>query len=191
MVEEHGSSGNGPGADSTADAYARARRWQIIWPQVIARAWADTNFKDELIKDPKATIETTFNYKISEELHLEIHDLDKPEDWWEELPPKVREKIKLKENSNSDSTDLTNLKEKWKFDRKALMGENRKARTGEKGRDTAKRHPETFDRAEDSWEGLPPMHLTLYIPPRPDAPDQAIAITAYSDTGRTYPMTSG
>ena len=41
------------------------------------------------------------------------------------------------------------------------------------------------------WKGLPKMKLKLCIPPKPPAEQQAIAITAYSDTGRTYPMTSG
>lgn len=44
-------------------------------------------------------------------------------------------------------------------------------------------------RAKDPWNGLSPMELTLYLPPKPDADLQAVAITAYEDTGRTYPFT--
>jgi ribosomally synthesized peptide (two-chain TOMM family) len=44
---------------------------------------------------------------------------------------------------------------------------------------------------EDRWEHLPKMELTLYIPPAPPECQQAVAITHYSETGRTYPMTSG
>lgn len=42
---------------------------------------------------------------------------------------------------------------------------------------------------EDPWSGLPPLELTLYIPPAPEPALRAIAITAYQDTGRTYPFT--
>jgi hypothetical protein len=49
MMQQKGSSGNAPGADFTADAYARARRWQILWPQVIALAWRDSKFKQQLL----------------------------------------------------------------------------------------------------------------------------------------------
>jgi len=41
----------------------------------------------------------------------------------------------------------------------------------------------------DPWSKLPPLELTVVIPPRPDAALQAVAITAYQDTGRTYPFT--
>ena len=78
----------------------------------------------------------------------------------------------------------TQNQENWKFKSKVLMKEEHSAK--------AKRHPETFAGSRDSWDGLPPMHLTLYLPPRPTCLQElAIAITAYSDTGRTYPMTSG
>lgn len=43
--------------------------------------------------------------------------------------------------------------------------------------------------AEDPWNGLSPMELTLFLPPKPDVDLQAVAITAYEDTGRTYPFT--
>ena len=53
----------------------------------------------------------------------------------------------------------------------------------------------TFDRTEltpgvdDPWSGLPKLKLTLAIPPAPSERLQAVAITAYQDTGRTYPFT--
>ena len=51
--------------------------------------------------------------------------------------------------------------------------------------------PEDDDPAtpEDPWSSLPPLELTLYIPPAPAPALQAVAITAYQDTGRTYPFT--
>lgn len=42
---------------------------------------------------------------------------------------------------------------------------------------------------EDPWKGLPDMELTMYLPAPPDTGLQAVAITAYEDTGRTYPFT--
>ena len=43
---------------------------------------------------------------------------------------------------------------------------------------------------DDPWAGLPNLRLTLAIPKPPeDAAMQAVAITAYQDTGRTYPFT--
>jgi ribosomally synthesized peptide (two-chain TOMM family) len=42
---------------------------------------------------------------------------------------------------------------------------------------------------DDPWAKLPPLELTLVIPPAPEPGLQAVAITAYQDTGRTYPFT--
>lgn len=41
----------------------------------------------------------------------------------------------------------------------------------------------------DPWSKLPNLKLVLTIPPAPEASLQAVAITAYQDTGRTYPFT--
>jgi len=41
---------------------------------------------------------------------------------------------------------------------------------------------------QDPWASLPNLKLTLSIPPAPPAELQGIAITAYQDTGRTYPF---
>lgn len=41
----------------------------------------------------------------------------------------------------------------------------------------------------DPFPGLPHLELTMYIPPAPAADLQAVAITTYEDTGRTYPFT--
>jgi ribosomally synthesized peptide (two-chain TOMM family) len=46
-------------------------------------------------------------------------------------------------------------------------------------------------RGMDRWKDLPKMELKLYIPPAPPVEHRAVAITHYSETGRTYPMTSG
>lgn len=50
-----------------------------------------------------------------------------------------------------------------------------------------------FDRdveyPKDPWSKLPDLKLTIALPPAPPADIQAIAITAYQDTGRTYPFT--
>lgn len=40
----------------------------------------------------------------------------------------------------------------------------------------------------DPWASLPNMKLTLCIPPAPPVELQGVAITAYQDTGRTYPF---
>jgi len=42
---------------------------------------------------------------------------------------------------------------------------------------------------QDPWAKLPQLRLTLSIPPAPPAELQGVAITAYQDTGRTYPFT--
>ena len=47
-------------------------------------------------------------------------------------------------------------------------------------------NPET---PEDPWSKLPPLQLTIAIPPAPEESLLAVAITAYQDTGRTYPFT--
>ena len=39
------------------------------------------------------------------------------------------------------------------------------------------------------WSDLPPMELTMYLPPAPKADVQAIAIADYAESGRTYPFT--
>ncbi len=43
--------------------------------------------------------------------------------------------------------------------------------------------------ATDPWGKLPNLALTISIPPAPPPALQAVAITAYQDTGRTYPFT--
>ena len=45
------------------------------------------------------------------------------------------------------------------------------------------------DTKEDPWSKLPPLELTIFIPPAPEPALQAVAITAYQDTGRSYPFT--
>ena len=45
------------------------------------------------------------------------------------------------------------------------------------------------DTDNDPWSSLPKLQLTIVIPPAPDPALQAVAITAYQDTGRTYPFT--
>ena len=124
----------GRGKDSTPEAYANARRWQIIWPRAIAYAWANSDFKTELQEHPRETLKKYFNYELSVELELTIQDAP-------------------------DGTP----------------GYNPKAKED-----------------EDPWQHLPHMELKLFIPPAPKKLDeQAIALADYSDTGRTYPMTSG
>ena len=41
----------------------------------------------------------------------------------------------------------------------------------------------------DPWAGLPRLKLEIALPPAPSAELQAVAITVYQDTGRTYPFT--
>lgn len=41
----------------------------------------------------------------------------------------------------------------------------------------------------DPWAGLPRLKLEIVLPPAPAAEAQAVAITVYQDTGRTYPFT--
>lgn len=43
--------------------------------------------------------------------------------------------------------------------------------------------------AGDPWAKLPNLKLTITIPPAPPPALQAVAITSYQDTGRTYPFT--
>ena len=42
---------------------------------------------------------------------------------------------------------------------------------------------------DDPWAGLPNLKLELALPPAPAADAQAVAITVYQDTSRTYPFT--
>ena len=144
-------SGNGttPGAEFTSDAYTSARRWQVIWPQVIALIWEKWN-NPELIKalndDPHGTLERWFGYKLSKELRLTV--------------------------KKADENNVAHRFSRADYDA-ALIDAN------------------TTCPPKDAWKDLPKMELTLYVPPPPAAGDEAIAIAAYSDTGRTYPMTSG
>src|SRR5215471_8848316 len=120
-----------PGLHTEAKMWANARRWQTIWPQVIAHAWAEPDFKAHLLQDARAAICAKFGYELSPELKLTIED----------------------------------------------------ASTG-----TYNPHGAP---GKDRWEYLPKMELKLYIPPAPPVEHRAVAITHYSETGRTYPMTSG
>jgi len=43
-------------------------------------------------------------------------------------------------------------------------------------------------KAGDPWSKMPNLKLTLAIPPKPAPELQAVAITSYQDTGRTYPF---
>jgi ribosomally synthesized peptide (two-chain TOMM family) len=48
----------------------------------------------------------------------------------------------------------------------------------------------TVEGQDDPWKGLPNLRLILPLPKAPEDPAvQAVAITAYQDTGRTYPFT--
>jgi ribosomally synthesized peptide (two-chain TOMM family) len=123
---------SGPiGLDFRSGALESALHWQVIWPRAIAMAWADDDFRDALIADPRGVIEETFGYHLSENLDLTIEQ----------------------------ATAGT-------FERESIT-------PGE----------------DDPWAGLPKLKLTLAIPPRPSQQLQAVAITAYQDTGRTYPFT--
>ena len=143
------------GEDHECVAFANARRWQVIWPQVIARAWADPAFKAALIKNPRETITRSFNYDLNADLDLTIQDAP--------------------DGTPGFNYDL--------FKELYLTFQN--APDGTPG------YNPNAEREGDPWKGLPRMELKLYIPPSPPAEQQAIAITVYSDTGRTYPMTSG
>jgi ribosomally synthesized peptide (two-chain TOMM family) len=111
---------------------ARAAQWKTVWPQVIARAWSDKDFKKWLIEKPREAIEKTFPpFKLSPELKLII--------------------------------DV--------------------AKTGTFDPD--------FKPGEDGWADIPPMELKMYSPPPPPTEHRTVALTHYSETGRTYPMTSG
>lgn len=46
-----------------------------------------------------------------------------------------------------------------------------------------------FNKNGDPWRDLPKLKLTIALPPAPKLEHQAIAITAYLDTARTYPFT--
>lgn len=123
-----------PEAEAVAQTLANARRWQTIWPQVIAHAWADRTFKERLL-DPNADLhalfQEVFKYPLSPELKLIIEE----------------------------------------------------ASTGT--------YNPNAEAGKDRWKGLPRMVLKLYIPPPPPVEHRAVAVTHYSETGRTYPMTSG
>jgi ribosomally synthesized peptide (two-chain TOMM family) len=85
------------GADHTAEYFALARRWQIIWLRVIAKAWADEEFKERLKCNAREALKD-FDYKLNPELELIIQDASevdpkntsgyKPDakDPWEGLP---------------------------------------------------------------------------------------------------------
>jgi ribosomally synthesized peptide (two-chain TOMM family) len=55
--------------------------------------------------------------------------------------------------------------------------------------DVEKAYNVSTESPQDPWSRLPHMELTMYLPPAPPADLQAVAITAYQDTGRTYPFT--
>src|SRR5262249_41365596 len=125
---------------------------------------------------------------------LVIQDLDPKSEKWPQVAADLWERRPdAAQMINQD--DYTKQQEaEFKFNRDALMAEGRPKAAHHPAtahHPETVHHPETFANAKDSRQGLPPMKLTLYIPPPPEEKDQAIAITAYSDTGRTYPMTSG
>jgi ribosomally synthesized peptide (two-chain TOMM family) len=40
------------------------------------------------------------------------------------------------------------------------------------------------------FDRIPPMELTIYVPPEPAAPHIAMALADYADAGRSYPFTT-
>jgi ribosomally synthesized peptide (two-chain TOMM family) len=128
-----GGFGGVTGSDFRPGALESSLHWQVIWPRVIARAWEDPEFHEEVKADPRETIKKYFGYLLSENLQLTIKDA--PED------------ATFKPEDNDPTTP------------------------------------------EDPWSKLPPLELTVVIPPAPTPQLQAVAITAYQDTGRTYPFT--
>src|SRR5262249_40935258 len=65
--------GSNFGEDFQPEVFAASRRWQVIWPRVIARAWADPTFKESLLKNPREVLKgPDFNYELSEGVDLTI-----------------------------------------------------------------------------------------------------------------------
>jgi ribosomally synthesized peptide (two-chain TOMM family) len=121
------------GSDFKPGALESSLHWQVIWPRIIAKAWEDATFHQQVKANPRQAIEDHFGYELSTNLKLTIEDA--PSD------------AVFEENDNNPSTPT------------------------------------------DPWSKLPPLELTVVIPPPPEARLQAVAITAYQDTGRTYPFT--
>jgi ribosomally synthesized peptide (two-chain TOMM family) len=123
----------GLGTDFQPGALESSLHWQVIWPRVIAMAWADDEFHEAVKANPRDAIAARFGYMLSDTMKLEVKD----------APP---EATFVPEDLGPDTDN-------------------------------------------DPWSKLPPLELTVVIPPRPAAALQAVAITAYQDTGRTYPFT--
>jgi len=121
------------GADFRPGSLESALHWQVIWPRIIAKAWGDEKFHEEVKANPREAMEAYFGYRLSSNLKLTIED--------------------------APSTT------------------------------TFKPEDNNPDTKEDPWSNLPPLELTIFIPPAPEPALQAVAITAYQDTGRSYPFT--
>ena len=56
----------------TRNSSAATQQFGKIWPQCVARAWQDAQFREALKRDPKGTIREAFQYAFPTGLNLEI-----------------------------------------------------------------------------------------------------------------------
>ncbi len=52
------------------------QQFGTIWPQCVARAWQDAQFRETLKRDPANTLREAFQFNIPEGIHLQVVDAD-------------------------------------------------------------------------------------------------------------------
>ena len=64
------------GHEFNPEVFAQSMHWRVIWIKVIAKAWADKDFKKDLKDNPHETILKHFRYELNSELDLYIKEVD-------------------------------------------------------------------------------------------------------------------
>jgi ribosomally synthesized peptide (two-chain TOMM family) len=60
------------GADYKPGVFSLALHWGVIWPRVIALAWENATFAQQLLDDPRKALKDYFAYNLNPELDLTI-----------------------------------------------------------------------------------------------------------------------
>ncbi|KYG02824.1 hypothetical protein BE21_54260 [Sorangium cellulosum] len=59
-------------SDSSLDSWMANERWRYVWLQTVARAWSDSTFRDNLLKDAREAIRLTFGFNLPAYVDLKV-----------------------------------------------------------------------------------------------------------------------
>jgi hypothetical protein len=63
---------------TTNNAAISIQQFGRIWPQCVARAWQDTEFREALKRDPVATLRESYQFSLPTGLKMEILEGNEP-----------------------------------------------------------------------------------------------------------------